>query len=139
MELNMNEFRLCYVENGWAWFTTQDVRKQWGDDWNDAPYEHNAGEPYAWMSYMGERGTELYSLLKVAFDGPLETPDAWHLNSPWSVEQINSGAVAWLVTARYTSGPQVAIPAGTTLAEFIELVKRAGGKVYLPRGVEVAL
>lgn len=40
------EPRLCYVEGDWAYFTTQPLDKQWGDDWDDAPYEHNAGEPY---------------------------------------------------------------------------------------------
>jgi hypothetical protein len=27
-------FKLCYVEDSWAYFTTQDVTKQWGDDWD---------------------------------------------------------------------------------------------------------
>ena len=38
--------KLCYVEGNIAYFTTQDLDKQWGDDWDDAPYEHNAGLPY---------------------------------------------------------------------------------------------
>jgi len=38
--------RLCYVERQWAYFTTRPIAEQWGDDWDDAPYEHNAGEPY---------------------------------------------------------------------------------------------
>lgn len=40
------EFGLCYVKGCFAYFTSQPVEEQWGDDWNDAPYEHNAGEPY---------------------------------------------------------------------------------------------
>ena len=39
----MEEFKLCYIENDNAYFTTNDLMKQWGDDWNDALYEHNAG------------------------------------------------------------------------------------------------
>ena len=38
--------RLCYVSGCFAYFTSKDLTEQWGDDWNDAPYEHNAGEPY---------------------------------------------------------------------------------------------
>lgn len=38
--------RLCYIDGPWAYFTTQPVAEQWGDDWDDAPYEHNAGDPY---------------------------------------------------------------------------------------------
>lgn len=37
---------LCYVSHPFAYFTTQPVENQWGDDWDDAPYEHNAGSPY---------------------------------------------------------------------------------------------
>ena len=47
---------LCYVPNiddgdlscAILWFTTQPADLQWGDDWNDAPWQHNAGNPYAW-------------------------------------------------------------------------------------------
>ena len=37
---------LCYVDEPWAFFTTQELSKQWGDDWDHSPYEHNAEEPY---------------------------------------------------------------------------------------------
>ena len=34
---------LCYIDqHKRAYFTTQALSKQWGDDWNDAPYEQNA-------------------------------------------------------------------------------------------------
>ena len=39
------EYKLCYVEGQKAYFTSN-FEKQWGDDWNDRPYECNAGEPY---------------------------------------------------------------------------------------------
>lgn len=38
-------WKLCYVSHGRAYFV-EDFENAWGDDWNDAPYEHNAGEPY---------------------------------------------------------------------------------------------
>ena len=31
----MSEPRLCYIEGNAAFFTTQPVHEQWGDDWND--------------------------------------------------------------------------------------------------------
>ena len=30
----------------YAYFTPISLDKQWGDDWNDTPFEHNAGIPY---------------------------------------------------------------------------------------------
>lgn len=27
-------------------YFTSDIENQWGDDWDDRPYEHNAGKPY---------------------------------------------------------------------------------------------
>lgn len=124
----MGDPKLCYVKGGFAYFTTlTDVKDQWGDDWDNAPYEHNAGEPY----HSDDQQPERYEIVKVAFDGPFDQPCTLHLNSPFSVEQINAGAVAWLRSPSYDKDP-VAIPAGATLDEFIRLVMSAGGTVYLP-------
>lgn len=120
-------YRLCYVSGPWAYFTTQDVEKQWGDDWDDAPYEHNAGEPYEPMT---ERGED-WAIRKVAWEGPFVTPDEGHLNSPYSVRAINRGwRVSWLQTDEFHEGPPVSIPAGTIMREFVSLVRMAGGEVY---------
>ena len=53
MEKFLN-YKLCYVDSDeyfdapmTLYFTElEDVTEQWGDDWDDAPYEHNAGTPY---------------------------------------------------------------------------------------------
>ena len=37
--------KLCYLESSVMYFTS-DIDNQWGDDWDDIPYEHNAGKPY---------------------------------------------------------------------------------------------
>ena len=127
----MNKEKLCYIEGNFAYFTTQDLKKQWGDDWNDAPYEHNAGEPYEWDS---ERGVKKYEILKVAFECGcmMNTPCDSHSNSPWSVEDINTGKIAWLSTLRGSS-EQVVIPAGVSIKKFDELIKKVGGTVYYNR------
>lgn len=126
----MNEFRLCYVRSGWAWFTTAPLDQQWGDDWNDAPYEHNCGDPYAWHP-SEVHPMEPYELLKVAFEADMDEPDDGYSNSPYSVQAINRGDVAWLRPTRW--GPvegAMPIHAGVTLEEFKRLIWLNGGDVY---------
>jgi len=124
------EFKLCFVEKPWAWFTTADLKDQWGDDWNDSPYECNAGWPYEW--YDG-RQSEKYELMKLAFDdnGDLRDPSDGHCNSPYSVEDINNGATAWLFSQSWAK-ESVCIPAGISVDEFIEKMEKIGGKIYFP-------
>lgn len=146
----MSEFVLCYIDAPWAYFTTQPLEDQWGDDWDDAPYEHNAGAPYdpprpdlpaeeranlfphAWLP----DGTPRWRIKRVAFDGDFITPSYEYLNSPWSVQRINRGEIAWLRPAPW-SDHAVVIYAGTTLSDFIGAVQRAGGRVYV-ESVEIA-
>lgn len=131
------EPRLCCVDGRVAYFTTQPVHQQWGDDWNDAPYEHNAGSPYTWDSHDAARGEPEWTIIEVTFAaGRLMTPDyddrGGGLNTPWCVQAINLGATQWLTTRhRYLKEPEdhVDIWAGVTIAEFTALVQRAGGTV----------
>lgn len=113
---------LCYIQryDGYrAFFTTAPLDKQWGDDWNDAPYEHNAGAPYP---------VEGFELGYVDFDpGDMITPAEGHCNSPWSVEQINRGEVPWL-----RNGSVNIVTAGATFDEFQAALKRAGGTALMP-------
>ena len=81
---------LCYIEGSWAYFTTRKLSEQWGDDWDDAPYEHNAGTPNDYSDHDKKDGREPWQIVKVAWDGDFEPPCEGHLNSPWSVEQINA-------------------------------------------------
>ena len=115
-------FRLCYVDGPWAWFTTRDpFTEQWGDDWDDAPYQDNAGDPYEWRP---DRGVPEYRLLKVAYDGPLYTPE-----ESLSVQEINQTGTPWLVSALYVEA-EVEIVGGTLFHEFERAVRQAGGRVY---------
>lgn len=113
------QFGLCYVRYGRAYFSNKKPTEVWGDDWNDAPYEHNAGNPYM------DKG----EFVVVAWDAKLEEPGDICGNSPYSVEHINHGTVPWL---REWEPGGVKIWAGTTLEEFIRLVMRVGGRVFVP-------
>lgn len=115
---------LCYIDGNRAFFVDVPLSKVWGDDWDDAPYEHNAGQP---------SNTEAFD---VYFDGPYETPaDIAGGNSRYSVERINRGDIAWLSPSRWESGDIRPIHAGTSYETFCELMKLAGGTVYEPRDV----
>lgn len=39
------DYRLCYI-NGNVMYFSPDIEHEWGDDWDDAPADCNAGEPY---------------------------------------------------------------------------------------------
>ena len=126
----MSEFKLCYIKGCWAYFMTAKLSEQWGDDWDDAPYEHNASEPYEWE---GPNTLPRYEIVKVAFDAELETPAEilGGCNSSYSVKMINSGAVAWLTTSKWSSSPLVSIQAGCPLDKFCEAIRVSGGEVYV--------
>ena len=118
--------KLCFVDENWAYFTDQPLTGegcQWGDDWNDAPYEHNAGEPYA---HDGE------NVIKCAWEGDFVTPGGDNGNSEYSVERINKGVIPWLVTSRWYEGDVVIIQAGVSPMEFRTLITKGGGKTYWP-------
>jgi hypothetical protein len=137
------DFKLCFIAENFAYFTTQELSKQWGDDWNDAPYEHNAGVPYeaAFHYYMdgrrekspkdwNEDGTPKWEIYKVAYDYcGAETPSEIAAgNSRYSVEAINNKLTPWL-----TKYPDKALFAGASIEEFITFIEECGGTVYLPK------
>lgn len=120
--------QLCYAELPFVWFTTN-LAEQWGEDWNAAPYEHNAERPYPPDP---SRGRD-YELFRVAiFANPykhqLFVPEDGHYNSPWSVEDINGGAVPWLRLADIGWDPLTigVVMAGTTYTDFRGFVAQHG-------------
>jgi len=138
-DVKIGDLKLCYVDgrDRFAWFTSIPLADQWGDDWNDAPYEHNAGEPYGTHKEGSERVE--HHLMKVAWDGPYETPaEVGGPNSMWSVERINGGSIAWLIPTSWgvTEGADVKpIHAGTSLVDFVIALEKAGGHAYLPHNI----
>lgn len=135
-DITKEDLKLCFIddERNCAYFTEKEVTEQWGDDWDDVPYEHNAGTPYENDYDQPEQGVKngmgIYpkiKIVKVFFELPnyYNTPHTGYTNSPFSVEMINKGVVAWLWTDDFK------LFAGTTMNDFIETIQKNGGKVYL--------
>lgn len=110
----------------YAYFTPISLNKQWGDDWDDAPYEYNAEIPYD--SYERENGDRIeYEILRVPFyinhDGwNIKMPKDYgpHDYNPFSLRDINSGAVAWIYARgeNYYKIGGVSIMAGDNIQMF---------------------
>jgi hypothetical protein len=116
---------LCFVTDDFAWFADRDPREVYGDDWDDAPHDCNAGEPYP------NRG---WQLVKVAFDGEHEVVTRLN-NSPGepylSAKQLNARCSPWLVVNPYgTRRDQHPIWAGCTIRKFAALIALGNGHIY---------
>lgn len=106
--------------NQYYLYFTNDMNKQWGDDWDDAPYEHNAEIPYDDKTDIiripvSFECLKIQRLMKVEniedaayeemnkrypkiFDYEIREPKDYGFrgNSPFSVDMINAQAVPWL-------------------------------------------
>lgn len=125
MVIVKRKYRLCYVRDGVLFFT-DNFANQWGDDWNDAPYEHNAGEPYEWDYRLSEEENIKHGyghIKRIAFmdNWLIEKPCSHTINSRYSVEAINKGAVAWLYEEKAGK-----LSAGDSMAEAKRWLKKAG-------------
>lgn len=135
-ELNEKEFM--------AYFTPASMDEQWGDDWDDAPYEHNAGTPYddIWVDKVR---TEI-EILQVPFavksyNFRLPNDFGYGGNSPFAVADINHGAVAWIYDAvsRKTKSKYVAIQGGDdveTFADKLDRIRINNEDIWEPRTPE---
>lgn len=126
--MKIKDLMLCYVDVDRAYFSSNQPEDETGDDWDDAPYEHNAGVPY------GDGST----VVMVMFIANFERPCDGVINSRFSVDDINRKHIAWLRPVNYgrclDDGPSPPpIFAGTALEEFITIIEASGGTVYVPR------
>lgn len=128
LDLNL---KLCFVKRNFAWFTSCPISYQWGDDWDDAPYEFNAGEPYAYHETK-EGKKQDHSVVKVYWEASYVTPDALEEKSKWSAKSINKGNVPWLSAGPWSDQELAPIHSGTTLGDFIKHIQSAGGEVFAP-------
>lgn len=100
-------------------YFTDNIDKQWGDDWDDAPYEYNAGEPYddntniiiipvkiVPLSFDYDNEDSMYNE-KIYDNYPnvanvdVKLPCDYAYNSPFCIDDINGGAVAWIYALSY--------------------------------------
>lgn len=134
-----NSYQLCFVKGGrWydedlvLYFTERNVEDQNGDDWNDVPYEHNAGLPYTEDTSIElgvENGRGIYPkidiikvILSVSDYCDLITPCSGVDNSRYSVKDINSKLIPWIVI-KDPNEIKISIYAGTTLKQFLDDTK----------------
>lgn len=111
-------FKLCYVANNILYFT-DNFEKQWGDDWDDAPYEYNAEPPYEIIPELEDNSYRGNIRCIAVMDLDAEEPCDGYLNSVYSVKDINQGVVPWLRTYKYGN-----LMAGTTIEEAIAWLKK---------------
>lgn len=120
----------------YAYFTPLPLDEQCGDDWNDAPYEHNAGIPYDDVTDEVEEKDGLRFVTKSHDIVIIQVPFALKSynsclpkdynggNSYWAVDDINRGAVAWIYDYNYTNKKYVCIYAGNNPFEFAEKINQ---------------
>lgn len=133
----MDALKLCYVENGIAYFTTAELGDQTGDDWEDKPYQHNAGPPYEWRPSMLEwrlgadlpHGISYYQLACCRFTGPFLEPKDFY--ESWiSVDEINQYRIPWVKTNEFVDNA-ISIYAGTTPLDFYKAIHDVGGQLWI--------
>lgn len=130
MKNDYNNYQLCYIDKlddfGTIklWFSNLDVSKVWGDDWNDKPYEHNAGEPYDTIN------SEINSYIKIIIIDRLNNqelllPCSGTINSNFSIEDINiKKQIPWLRNNTFN------LWAGTSLEETLKILKTLDIEIY---------
>ena len=93
--------------------------EQWGDDWDDAPYEYNAGRVYDEFV----KSVEDYS---VPFDWDVSEPSDKFQNSPYTKQDMVCRKVACL-TLKKTDGSEINILFGDSVPK--PLSKERGSNI----------
>jgi len=87
--------------------------KQWGDDWDDVPYEHNAGRVY-------EEFIKGSCDIVVVFDYDIEEPADMFRNSPYNKkDMVERKTYAFAIVKEYVTKAQIYF--GDTLESILEL------------------
>jgi hypothetical protein len=103
------DWRLCYADNPFLYFVSpEDYDTVTGDDWNDAPYQYNAGPP----------NKPCFVIAVQCMYEPAKY---------FSVNDILAGR-GWFL--EYGMGSKLL--AGITLANFLDLAEQNGLLVYVP-------
>lgn len=118
--LKRKDLKLCYVDEGIAYFSNNP--EQWGDDWNDKPYECNAGTPYD--------HEDEFEVISIGFNpnDKYEEPTEYFYGIQLSVEEINKKYTPWLIPTDRELEP---IFAGDSIYTFCKKIKKANGDIML--------
>ena len=124
--------KLCYIDKyaSVAYFTTQEVTAQWGDDWDD-PLD-NSSAPYDDFS---NRVDPKWLVLRVIYDPQdFESAHERTYNTSETVQSINKGNIPWLTysASRPTKESKVFF-AGMTIFEFTHILGTLGIAYALPK------
>ena len=116
--------RLCLIKENLAYFV-DDIENVTGDDWNDKPYECNAGDPY-----------EEFDPLVVYFDeGYISRRPGTSFDAGGyiSLEEIKQSHGSFIVY--YKDGDSISY--GDTLKKFVESLRKHEGNAYFLVEVEI--
>lgn len=121
----------------YAYFTPLPLEEQWGDDWNDSPYEYNAGLPYddvtdevkesetcPGVKYVSK--SHEITIIRIPFiikSWNTKLPKDYGYNSPFCVDDINRGAVAWMYDYNWETKKSIVIHAGENPLQFKKKLK----------------
>ena len=103
-----------------------DCEDYWGDDWNDAPYEHNAGRVYQeYIKGYVEFAFPLKCDVCEACDG--------YFNSPFSKEDMINRKIPCLTISTFngTIEPKIEIYFGDNIDEVSKQITELGGFKFL--------
>lgn len=124
-EIRYGEPVLCFVEGGFAWFTTRQLDLQRGDGWHKGTRE-NASPPTSWEEEPEEDGIAPYRLVKIAFDAQV-----YKTHDEGTAGEANRHRLPWF-ELEVPEGCESRVCSGTPLGEFKRLVRGAGGHIYTP-------
>lgn len=85
------------------YFGEDDDNDYWGDDWDDAPYEHNAGKVYS--NYVEE--IKEYAFPFSCFVSEAADDWSYNRNSPFSKEDMKKGKCPCLIINKLQDGDDV--------------------------------
>lgn len=119
--------RLCFANNGMLYFTEKKLENQWGDGWDDYPYQLSAGLPY-------EDDNNQIQCIYVK-PGPrcsIFLYPSGEKNKMYSVKDVNGGITPWVMFDFYGIPREIIkLYAGTSLDECIDLLLKYECRVFI--------
>lgn len=100
----------------YAYFTPIDLSDQSGSDWDDAPYVDCAEPP---SDVINDKEIELVRMPCSIHSYSYYLPATWSEHCPFSINDINSGAVAWIYECSEPRSKSVAMYAGINPETFV--------------------